>query len=182
MDRSSSFSRLACCSDWWTSLDVVFRAAAIRPIRSSTSALVARSPCCSATAFSTNNDADYELSASPAVFTNNAGQSFTLVSATGVPEILPSSLVMGEPRVAPNPFTTSTRVQMQLARAAQAKLVVIDAAGRRIGEIARSLPAGAASIEWDGRSANGTALPSGVYFYRLEVEGTTKTGQFLLLR
>ncbi len=135
-----------------------------------------------ASALSLNNDADYMLTAGAAVFTNNAGDSFTVMSSlTGAPEI-GRAVVVGDPVVAPNPFSTSTRIELQLARAADARLVIVDAAGRRLGEIARSLPAGTASLEWDGRDAAGRALPAGVYFYRLQVDDGVKSGRMLLVR
>ncbi len=131
---------------------------------------------------SLNNDADYMVTAGSAVFVNNAGTSFTVTSSlTAAPEIA-RGIVLDDPFVAPNPFTTSTRIELQLARAADARLVIVDAAGRRLGEIARSLPAGASSLEWDGRDAAGRSLPAGVYFYRLQVDDGTRTGRMLLLR
>lgn len=137
-----------------------------------------------ASAVSTTNAADYALTTGRSVWTNNAGNSFTLNStATGAPEVSPASrLLVGDPQVVPNPFTTSTRVELQLSREAMATLVIVDAGGRHLGEIARSLPAGTSSLSWDGRDRSGNALPAGMYFYRLEVGGTVKSGQMLLVR
>lgn len=133
-------------------------------------------------ALSLNNDADYAVTPGAAVFVNNAGTAFTVVSSiTGAPEIA-RPVVIGDPVVAPNPFSASTRIELQLARAADARLVIVDARGRRLGEIGRSLPAGASSLEWDGRDAGGRAMPAGVYFYRLQVDGAVKSGRMLLLR
>jgi hypothetical protein len=134
-----------------------------------------------ATALSLNNDADYMLTSGAAVFVNNAGDAFTVVSTTAAPAVA-HPVTIGEPLVAPNPFSTSTRIELQLARAAKAHLVIVDAQGRRLGSIARSLPAGTSSLPWDGRDAGGRALPAGVYFYRLELDGAIKSGRMLLLR
>ncbi|MFN8179766.1 MAG: FlgD immunoglobulin-like domain containing protein [bacterium] len=137
-----------------------------------------------ATALSTNNAADYALTATPTVLTNNAGNSFNVLStATAVPYVTsPATLLVGDPHVAPNPFTTSTRIELQLSRPSDAKLVILDTLGRRLGEVARSLPAGTSSLSWNGRDATGSMLPSGVYFYRLTVGGAVKSGQMRLVR
>ena len=135
-----------------------------------------------ASAQSLNNDADYMVTSGGAVFVNWAGSSFAVDAATGAPEVSRAGVVLGDPVVAPNPFRSSTRVEFQLARPAQARLVIVDALGRRLGEVARSFPAGTSSLEWNGRDSAGHPLPTGVYFYRLEVADATRTGQLLLLR
>src|SRR5262245_21183579 len=136
-----------------------------------------------ATDVSTTNLADYALTTGQSVWTNNAGNSFTLNSvATDAPVVPRPMLLVVDPQVVPNPFTSSTRVQFELARAASARLVIVDAAGRRIGEVARALPAGTASMSWNGRDASGAPVAAGVYFYRLEVGGDVKSGQMLLIR
>jgi flagellar hook assembly protein FlgD len=42
--------------------------------------------------------------------------------------------------------------------------------------------AGAYSIEWDGRTNNGDAVASGVYFARIEHNGATRTKKMVLLK
>ena len=39
-----------------------------------------------------------------------------------------------------------------------------------------------AAAEWDGRSRDGGTVPSGVYFYRLALDGEGHTRKLLLLR
>jgi hypothetical protein len=131
-----------------------------------------------ATDLSTDNFADYALTTGKSVWTNNAGNSFTLNStATDVPVVARPMILLVDPQVVPNPFTSSTRVQLQLARAASARMVIVDALGRRVGEVARALPAGTSSLGWNGRDASGSPLPAGMYFYRLEVGDAVKSGQ-----
>ena len=136
----------------------------------------------SASALSLNSDADYMPTTGAAVFVNNAGASFTVSSVTAAPEIVRGAELLGEAVVAPNPFSTSTRVEFRLARAAVARVVIVDTLGRRVGEVSRSLGAGTASLEWNGRDAAGRAMPAGVYFYRLTADRATKAGQLLLIR
>jgi hypothetical protein len=62
------------------------------------------------------------------------------------------------------------RLKIQLAEAGTARLVIYDLAGRPVrswGEV--PLSAGAHSFEWDGSGDNGTSLPSGAYFCRLNL-------------
>jgi len=47
---------------------------------------------------------------------------------------------------------------------------------------ARDLAAGARSIAFDGRTAEGLTMPSGVYFYRVQTPDGTLTHRFAILR
>lgn len=134
-------------------------------------------------ALSTNNAANYALTSGPAVFTNNAGTNFVVQTATDAPVISAGAEhLIRDLRVMPNPFRTATTLEMQLARRADAKLVVVDTSGRRVHEWSRTLPAGHAAVSWDGRNAEGSSLPAGVYFYRLEIENDVRRGRLILIR
>lgn len=76
--------------------------------------------------------------------------------------------------LAPNPAGrgTVTRIGFTLPRAARARLDVFDARGTRVRRIAAAaLPAGPASLGWDGRDAHGRPTPAGLYFVTLTVDG-----------
>ncbi len=70
-------------------------------------------------------------------------------------------------RVTPSPARGPVRLLFDNATTGEARVVVTDAAGRRIGTFTRSVPSGPASIAWDPpRDASGwvffqVALPSG---------------------
>lgn len=86
--------------------------------------------------------------------------------------------------IAPNPATrgTSTRIQFTLPRAASVRLDIFDARGARVRRIAvETLPAGAASLGWDGRDARGRPTPAGLYFVALTVEGKVDRARFVRL-
>ncbi len=71
---------------------------------------------------------------------------------------------------APNPFTPCTTFQVTDADGLhEARLEIIDAAGRRIRAITLGsiTPGGEAHIDWDGRDDAGRPAPAGVYYYRL---------------
>ena len=72
----------------------------------------------------------------------------------------------------PNPFNPKTRISFELAASGKAGLQVIDVAGRVIRSYSLgTLAEGAHEITWDGQDDLGQPLSSGVYFYRLSVEG-----------
>ena len=75
----------------------------------------------------------------------------------------------------PNPCVNGTRIAFSLASAANVRLEVLDAAGRRVRTLARgALPSGGQSVSWDGRSESGSRVPAGVYFVHL----ATPRGEF----
>ncbi len=75
-------------------------------------------------------------------------------------------------RIVPHPVTHDGRIHYALARAGEVKFEIVNAAGRRVAEIAEGArEAGMWSAAWSGRSADGRALASGVYFVRMRVDG-----------
>lgn len=69
----------------------------------------------------------------------------------------------------PNPFNPMTTISFALPAAGRAALTVFDAKGRRVRELwSGTLPAGTHEFVWDGRDTRGRAMPSGVYFGRLQ--------------
>jgi hypothetical protein len=70
----------------------------------------------------------------------------------------------------PNPFHQTTRIGFLLPRNGRASLAVYDVSGKRVRRLwDGDTKAGRHQMIWDGRSDLGQDLPSGVYFYRLEV-------------
>lgn len=67
----------------------------------------------------------------------------------------------------PNPFSTATTLGFVLAAAGRVALEIFDVAGRRVWADTAEFPPGAHRINWRGTTADATALPSGIYFYRL---------------
>jgi len=84
----------------------------------------------------------------------------------------------------PNPFGSSTAISYQLPKpCADVRLVIYDTMGREVRRIVNEgQPAGRYEVSWDGRDRAGRDLPSGVYFYRLDAGGFSKTEKMLLVR
>jgi len=83
----------------------------------------------------------------------------------------------------PNPFNAATNISFSLPEAGQVKLQVYDLLGRSVVTLHEGfLQAGSHTIVWDGRSAAGLDLASGVYFYRLQAGDFDKTKKMLLVK
>lgn len=83
----------------------------------------------------------------------------------------------------PNPFNAQTRIEFALEQPGVAKLEVYNLLGQvqsRVEWI--HLEAGTHSWLWSGNASNGQPVPSGVYFYRLEVNQTSAIGRMVLLK
>lgn len=77
---------------------------------------------------------------------------------------------------APNPFTHRTAASFSLARPGSVRLEVYDPAGRYVRSLVGGWrQAGIHLAAWDGRTTSGAEAPCGVYFYRLEAAGQTRT-------
>ena len=100
-----------------------------------------------------------------------------LVTGTAVavrePSILPTSTRLFPP--SPNPLRGSTTLRFDLAHASTGNLSVFDLAGRRIATLhAGTFTAGRYTVTWNGRTAGGSAVGSGVYLVRFDGSGNVR--------
>jgi hypothetical protein len=78
----------------------------------------------------------------------------------------------------PNPFNPSTTISFTVSFKSFVSLKVFDALGREVWKLlSDELAAGTYTRQW-----NASALPSGVYFYRLQADLMTETKKLLLLK
>ena len=93
---------------------------------------------------------------------------------------LPAQPVIGLPW--PNPASRSAAVVLSLGTRAETAVTVHDVAGRRVRGLHRGgLSAGRHELGWDLRDDSGLPVPSGVYFVRVEADGS-RTSRKLLVR
>lgn len=78
----------------------------------------------------------------------------------------------------PNPFNPSTTISFSLPREAHARIAIFDILGREVAVLANDKFA----IGEHQMTFNGSALPSGIYFARLQSGAMTETRKLLLLR
>ncbi len=84
----------------------------------------------------------------------------------------------------PNPFNPTTTISFGLPAAARATLRVYDTAGRTVRTLIDGpQTAGFHEVPWDGRDDRGTGVATGVYFYRLSVDGQeSQTKKMILVK
>lgn len=83
----------------------------------------------------------------------------------------------------PNPMRGSTAISFVLPRAESVHLGIYDVTGRLVTSLENgSRAAGSHTVTWDGHTSNGAAVPSGVYFYRLETSQGDLSKQMTLIR
>ncbi|MFN0159309.1 MAG: FlgD immunoglobulin-like domain containing protein [Bacteroidota bacterium] len=83
----------------------------------------------------------------------------------------------------PNPFNPSTAIPFALTRSSHTRLLIYDAAGRSVATLVDDvLPAGEHSVSWNARTSAGMPVSSGVYFYRLTVQGRHEIKKMILMR
>jgi len=83
----------------------------------------------------------------------------------------------------PNPFNPRTTIAFDLHRPGHVELGVFDAKGRHVATlVSEPRGAGGHSVVWDGRSVDGRAAPSGVYFACLVTETGRESRRMLLMK
>jgi hypothetical protein len=96
------------------------------------------------------------------------------------------SVLPSRPRFAaegPNPFEERASFRLTLPKASSVRFTIYDVSGRLVRRVADGpREAGEALLEWDGTTGEGRRAAPGVYFYRLEADGFSRTGRLVHLR
>ena len=83
----------------------------------------------------------------------------------------------------PNPFNTETTICYTTKAEAKARLEIFNIKGQKIRTLVDTvLKEGNHSIVWNGRDDYSREVASGVYFYRLSIEGKSYQHKMLLLK
>ena len=83
----------------------------------------------------------------------------------------------------PNPFNPETQISYQVPRRSRVLLKIFNAAGQEMRTLVdEEQPEGKYKVQWDGRDNNGRRVVTGVYLYKLNVQGVTQTKKMLLLK
>jgi hypothetical protein len=103
-------------------------------------------------------------------------------STTGVPGARLDASAWLAP-ASPNPTRGATRIRFSVPRDGHVALAVFDQQGRRVRQLVdESVVAGEHEAGWDGMDTRGERVPSGIYFYRLDVDGRLLIGKVLAIR
>jgi plastocyanin len=114
----------------------------------------------------------------------NMTGTITVVGAvgTGVPVGAPVSLA-STLVASPNPVRDSASLSFYLAQPIDVRIDVYDPTGRRVREVFRGpLAKGQQIVTWDGRAADLSPLPSGVYLMRVETARESASKRVVLVR
>jgi hypothetical protein len=125
-------------------------------------------------------DLEFHSKKNPSMFAFCHYQVFHGSYQSAVPDV-----VQGTPKlsvvVQPNPFLSSTVLELRAAAAGPGSLSIFSADGRLVRSFAGiPLTSGATQVRWDGRTGSGDPAPAGVYFFRLKAGSESARG--LLVR
>ncbi len=82
----------------------------------------------------------------------------------------------------PNPFNPGTTIPVRLKKAGQVRIDIFNAAGTKVATLgAQRLNRGQGYFKWNGKNFQGQTLPSGVYIYRLFVNGKNYGSRKMIL-
>jgi hypothetical protein len=83
----------------------------------------------------------------------------------------------------PNPLHERTTIAYQLPIESPVSLKIYNVAGQVVRELAsgKQKP-GYYKASWDGKDGSGRQVSSGIYFYRLDAGGFTKTNKLVVVR
>jgi hypothetical protein len=115
-------------------------------------------------------------------FSGNEGAPAALDVATGA-EGPPASYILSVSSF-PNPFNPRTTVRYTVPSRGPVTVAVYDSRGALVATLVDRVThdAGAYSVEWGGRAGDGSPVTSGVYFARIEQEGSVRSAKPVLLR
>jgi hypothetical protein len=83
----------------------------------------------------------------------------------------------------PNPFSSSTRIELSLTSEETLDLAIYAVDGRRVRALRQgAFPGGETFLSWDGRDDRGVAVPSGVYFLRADGRASQAVARLIHVR
>jgi hypothetical protein len=96
-------------------------------------------------------------------------------------DVLPTQFTVSQNY--PNPFNPVTTIRYRLPTRCHVKIDVYNALGRKVWSLVdREQPAGSYKVNWDGRSATGQLVSTGLYLYRFQTDDHVQTKKMLLLK
>ena len=83
----------------------------------------------------------------------------------------------------PNPFNEITKIQYTIPEAGTVRIDLLTLSGELVNNLLWAPQfAGSNEIVWDGTNASGVSLVNGVYLYRIQYAGQSRTGKLILRR
>ncbi|CAF3753296.1 unnamed protein product [Rotaria sp. Silwood1] len=111
--------------------------------------------------------------------TNLPNQNFNLQQTVSISQI--SSSIPAKYNLFqnyPNPFNPTTKIKFDIQKSGFAKLNVYNIQGKLVKELVNEVvPAGSFEVSFDGKE-----LSSGIYYYKMEIEGVIITKKMMLVK
>ncbi|MDD2331124.1 MAG: T9SS type A sorting domain-containing protein [Candidatus Cloacimonetes bacterium] len=83
----------------------------------------------------------------------------------------------------PNPFNPTTIIRFNLQSEAKVKIDIYNIKGQKVFTIVDEIrSAGLNSVLWNGRDYDNTPVSSGIYFYRVSCDGSSKVAKMMLIK
>jgi len=83
----------------------------------------------------------------------------------------------------PNPFNPTTNIQFDLTQAGKTKVEIYNIKGQKVETLLeKELDAGIHNLVWSGKDDNEKRVPSGVYLYKVSVNGEQKFNKMIMLK
>lgn len=96
-------------------------------------------------------------------------------------ELIPESYTLSQNY--PNPFNAGTVIDFTMKNSGHVKLEVFNILGQSVVTLVDAdKSAGVYSVSWDGTDSRGHAVPSGMYFYRLNADNFKEVKKMTLLK
>jgi len=97
------------------------------------------------------------------------------------PPAAPAVTALGP--IYPNPFNPTTKITFDMCAKGRAEIAIYDVSGRKLAVLVdRELEAGRHETLWNGKTAGGRTVASGIYFCTLRAAGVSETKKIVLLR
>jgi hypothetical protein len=109
---------------------------------------------------------------------------FEVWSATGTPPSGPAISELALLQNLPNPFNPTTKIRYSIPQDGLVMLTVYDATGQLVRSlVSEQQPAEYHEVHWLGDDNRGEPVPSGVYFYKLDLDGRVQvTRRMVVMR
>ena len=82
-----------------------------------------------------------------------------------------------------NPFNPTTTIMFDLGESGKTQLDIYNVKGQKVKTLLnKEMEDGSHSIVWNGKNSDDKKVSSGMYFYKISVNGTYKTKKMLMLK
>ena len=83
----------------------------------------------------------------------------------------------------PNPFNPTTTISFEIGESGKTKIEIFNVKGQKVTTLVdKEMEFGKHSVIWEGKDSNNRRVSSGMYFYKITVNGNEKTSKMLMLK